>query len=189
MKAKVMNPVMYFDELDKVSGTHRGDEIINILVHLTDSTQNDKYQDRYFSDIDFDLSRSLIIFSYNDESLINPILKDRMVRIKTNGYNIKEKIIIAQNYLVKALLKQFGFKDNDIEFTDEVISYTTMRIPAEEGVRNLKRALEAVISNINLKCLLSDEDTHFPLKVDTKTIDLFVKHNKENSQYNNSMYI
>ena len=76
-----MNPVFYFDELDKVSKTPKGDEIIHSLIHLTDSTQNNQFQDKYFSGIDFDLSKSVFIFSYNDESKINPILLDRMVTI------------------------------------------------------------------------------------------------------------
>lgn len=187
MKAGVMNPVLYFDELDKVSGTYKGEEIINILVHLTDSTQNDRYQDKYFMDIDFDMSRCLMIFSYNDESTINPILKDRMVRIKTKGYTQKEKVIIAKQYLIKDLLTQFNFAEDSIRFSDDVIGYIASRIPVEEGVRNLKRALECIISNINLKMLLTDEEMHFPMDVTYKTVDTYVKHIEDMSY--KSMYI
>lgn len=187
MKAGVMNPVIYFDELDKVSSTYKGEEIINILVHLTDSTQNDRYQDKYFTDIDFDMSRCLIIFSYNDESTINPILKDRMIRIKTNGYSQKEKIVIAKQYLIKGLLAQFNFSSDSVRFSDDVIGYISSRIPKEEGVRNLKRALECIISNINLKTLLSDEEMVFPMDVSHKTVDTYVKHIDDSSY--KSMYI
>ena len=82
-----MNPVIYFDELDKVSDTPKGEEIIGILTHLTDTSQNSKFHDKYFSEIDFDLSKCLFIFSYNDERKVNPILRDRMYRINTSGYN------------------------------------------------------------------------------------------------------
>ena len=68
IKSKCMNPVIYFDELDKVSNTPKGDEIIGILTHLIDTTQNTQFHDKYFADIDFDLSKALFIFSYNDES-------------------------------------------------------------------------------------------------------------------------
>ena len=73
-----MNPIIYIDEVDKVSRTEHGREITGILTHLTDSTQNDHFEDRYFSGIPFDLSQALIIMSFNDPSLIDPILRDRM---------------------------------------------------------------------------------------------------------------
>ena len=91
IQCKSMNPVIYFDELDKVSDTPKGEEIIGILTHLTDTSQNSKFHDKYFSEIDFDLSKCLFIFSYNDERKVNPILRDRMYRINTTGYNKEEK--------------------------------------------------------------------------------------------------
>jgi hypothetical protein len=90
--SKCMNPVIYFDELDKISDTPRGQEIIGILTHLTDTTQNSQFHDKYFSEVDFDLSKCLFIFSYNDESKVNSILKDRMYRIQTKSYDSKEKV-------------------------------------------------------------------------------------------------
>ena len=62
-----MNPVIYFDELDKISDTPKGEEITGILTHLTDTTQNSCFHDKYFANMDFDLSKALFIFSYNDE--------------------------------------------------------------------------------------------------------------------------
>ena len=91
LQCKNMNPVIYFDELDKVSETPKGEEIIGILTHLTDTSQNNRFHDKYFAEIDFDLSRCLFIFSYNDESKVNAILKDRMYRIQTKGYSEKEE--------------------------------------------------------------------------------------------------
>lgn len=174
MKAECMNPVIYFDELDKISFTYKGDEVVNILVHLTDSTQNDKYQDKFFIDVDFDLSRCLMIFSYNDENLINPILKDRMVKIKTEGYKLDEKVIIAQNYLLPELYAQF--KLNDVTIKDEVVRYIiNNRIEEEEGVRNLKRALECILSNLNLNVLMSPEEILFPLEIDEEMVNKYVK--------------
>ena len=96
---------IYFDELDKVSDTAKGEEIIGILTHLTDTSQNSAFHDKYFADIEFDLNKCLFIFSYNDESKINPILKDRMYHIQTKGYNTKEKVIIAKNYLLPKILR------------------------------------------------------------------------------------
>ena len=106
LDAKSMNPVIYFDELDKVSESVRGDEIVGVLTHLTDTTQNSQFHDKYFSEIDFDLSQCLFIFSYNDESKINPILRDRMYVIQTQGYKVDEKLVIARNYLLPAICRQ-----------------------------------------------------------------------------------
>ena len=111
-----MDPVIYFDELDKLSETPKGEEIMNILCHLTDSSQNKLFQDKYFSGLEFDLSRALFIFSYNDESKINPILLDRMYKIKTDGFNNKSKLSIAKDYLLPKLLKEYNFSKGDIIF-------------------------------------------------------------------------
>lgn len=176
MKADCMNPVLYLDELDKVSATYRGEEIINILIHLTDSTQNDKYQDKYFVDVDMDLSRSLIIFSYNDDSLVSPILKDRMIKIKTHGYKINDKIAIGQGYLLPDLLKEFSMQAGDIVFPDGVIKYIiSNKIQEEDGVRNLKRAFEQIISKINLKVLLNPEDMPLPVTITEALVNTYLK--------------
>ena len=92
IQCKTSNPVIYFDELDKVSDTPKGEEIIGILT-FDNTTQNDKFHDKYFSEIDFDLSKCLFTFSYNDESKINPILKDRMYNIGTKGYILMIKLL------------------------------------------------------------------------------------------------
>jgi len=76
MNARCMNPVMYFDELDKVSTTPHGDEIVSMLIHMTDRSQNTQFHDRYFAGVDFDLSQCLFVFSFNDETKVHPILKD-----------------------------------------------------------------------------------------------------------------
>lgn len=155
MRCGCMNPVIFFDELDKVSQSYRGDEITNILIHLTDASQNDKFQDKYFTDVELDLSRALMIFSYNDESLVNPILKDRMVTIRTEPYKMEDKVTIARQYLVRDLLSQFNMTREEIVFTDEVVRYiVSTKTSDEEGVRNLRRALESIISNVNLNLLL-----------------------------------
>jgi ATP-dependent Lon protease len=77
-----MNPIIYIDELDKVSKTEQGKEIIGILTHLIDSTQNSHFQDKYFAGVNIDLSKVLFIFSYNNPDDIDKILLDRIHRIK-----------------------------------------------------------------------------------------------------------
>lgn len=193
MKVGCMNPVLYFDELDKVSDTRHGEEIINILIHLTDSSQNSKFHDKYFSDIELDLSKCLIIFSYNHGEFVNPILRDRMITIKTDGYNLKDKLNIAKDYLLPAIKKEFSFNPDDLVFTDEIISYIITITDEEQGVRNLKRSFEEIISQINLNRLLKTnilekESLNFPLIITNKIANKFLIKKPKNVSLN-MMYI
>jgi len=186
-----MNPVFYFDELDKVSQTPKGEEIIGILTHLTDTSQNDSFHDKYFSNIDFDLSKALFIFSYNDESKINPILKDRMYRISTEGYKKTQKDIIAQQYLIPKIITEVNFKREDITIPKETIEYICDNLIEEEkGVRNLKRALEIIYTKINLYRLTNKDsnlfnnekhiEVEFPFIVTPDVVKNLVKKNDDN---------
>lgn len=150
MKTGIMNPLILFDELDKVSNTYKGQEIINTLIHITDPVQNDKFNDRYFEEIDIDISRSMIIFTYNDDTLINPILRDRMIVINVNGYNCEEKIVLARDYIIPEILKQYNLNKGDIIFTNELLKYIINDVENEDGVRNLKRAINNTVSWINM---------------------------------------
>ena len=150
IQTKCSNPIFYFDELDKISDTPKGEEIIGILTHLIDATQNANYHDKYFSEIDFDLSKALFIFSYNDESKVNPILLDRMYKISTKGYDLNEKKIIANDYLLPAINKQVLFEKENVIISDETLSYIIENYTEKEaGVRNLKRCLEIIYTKIN----------------------------------------
>ena len=156
---KCMNPVIYFDELDKVSETYKGDEIIHLLTHLTDPSQNSLFQDNYFPGIHFDLSKALFIFSFNDESKIDRILKDRMYVINTKGFKPNDKISISRNYLLPELYYTFLFSKDDIEFSDETILYIIEKhTNKEEGVRNLKRCIEGIIAKVNIYYLTGNAD-------------------------------
>ena len=159
-KCGSMNPIICFDELDKVSDTPKGDEIINMLIHMTDSSQNTKFQDNYFPGIDIDLSKVLFIFSFNDESKINRILKDRMYVIRTKGFETKEKLQIARNYLLPEIYTLFNYSDKDIIFTDEILTEIISKYTSEEeGVRNLKRCLESIVSTVNIYHLTKSDKT------------------------------
>ncbi len=160
IETKCMNPVIYFDELDKVSDSGYGQEIINTLIHLTDPSQNKEFHDKYFSGIDFDLSRATLIFSYNDENLINPILLDRMIKIKTDDFTIEDKVNISKNYLLPSILLEYGINNNEIIISDEVIkNIINNNTNSEKGVRNLRRCLDTIVSKINIfKYLQNNND-------------------------------
>jgi ATP-dependent Lon protease len=198
MECKCMNPVIYFDELDKVSETPKGEEIIGILTHLIDTSQNTEYRDKYFSEVKFDLSKCLFIFSYNDETKINPILRDRMYKIETKGYDAKEKSTIAKIHLLPSIRKQIKFTEEELVISDEVISYIVQNFTGEEkGVRNLKRCLEIIFTKMNLyrftdtsteffkKGML--EKVEFPYTLTNRDVDKLVS-KKELNTYLATMY-
>ena len=184
--SKCMNPVFYFDELDKISDTPKGEEITGILTHLTDTTQNSQFHDKYFSNLDFDVSKALFIFSYNHEEKVNPILKDRMYRIKTEGYEKRDKKVIAQKYLIPSIMKNINFKEGEIIIKDEIIEHICDKYTgSEKGVRNLKRCLEIIYGKINLFRLLNADsklfdgevsmNVEFPFEVTTQIVDKLIK--------------
>ena len=158
IQCRSMNPVIYFDELDKISDSPRGEEITGILTHLTDVTQNDRFHDKFFSEIDFDLSKCLFIFSYNDEAKVNPILRDRMYRISTKGYDKNDKCKIANDYLLPKIREQLHFKEGDVLMANDVLHHIIdNHTQQEEGVRNLKRCLEIIHTKINLYMMLKPD--------------------------------
>lgn len=157
ISARSMNPVMYFDELDKVSETAQGQEIISMLIHLTDRSQNSQFHDRYFAGIDIDLSQCLFVFSFNDESKVHPILKDRMQVITCTGYSADDKFQIVDKYIWPQMLERTNFKD--LKITQEAIKFLIREYSSEEeGVRTLIRALETLTTRINL-LRIADETT------------------------------
>ena len=201
IQCKSTNPVIYFDELDKISDTPKGDEIVGILTHLTDTTQNSQFHDKYFSEIVFDLSKCLFIFSYNDESRVNRVLLDRMYRIRTSGYSAKQKICITQNYLVPKIIEQVKFSKDEVVITPDVIEYIVENFTEkEEGVRNLKRCLEIIHTKLNLHRLMTPGaivsmfpkefkaiDVKFPFAVTRDNLEHLLKKNETRLAY--GMYL
>ena len=200
IESKCMNPVIYFDELDKISDTPKGEEIAGILTHLTDTTQNSQFHDKYFSEINFDLSKCLFIFSYNDETKVNPILKDRMYKIKTNGYSVKDKKVIAKKYLLPKIMEQVKFKEEEIMIDDEVLGHIIeTHCNKESGVRNLKRCLEIIYTKLNLYRLMKPETNlfeenmslkvEFPYTVTKNIVDKLIKRESDGLESWRALYL
>jgi ATP-dependent Lon protease len=190
INSNCMNPVIYFDELDKISDTPRGEEIAGILTHLTDTSQNSQFHDKYFAEINFDLSKCLFIFSYNDETKVNPILKDRMYRIMTKGYSSKEKIVISNNYLLPKIREQVKFNNEEIIIPETTVSHIIdTYCNKEDGVRNLKRCLEIIHTKLNLYRLMKPGSNlferemslqvEFPYTVTKDIVDKLIKKDKD----------
>ena len=180
MESKCMNPIIFIDELDKVSRTEHGKEIIGILTHLVDPTQNDTFQDKYFNGINIDLSKALFIFSYNDVSMLDRILLDRIHRVKFDNLSVKDKIVITRNYILPEIFEKINLKGS-IEFTDEIIEHIIETYTCESGVRKLKEIFFEIISEINLEVLREeDENIDFPIEFTKELLKTkYLKNHKE----------
>lgn len=152
-QSQCMNPIFYFDELDKTSGTEKGNEIINLLIHLTDYTQNSHFIDDYMDGIAINLSRATFIFSFNDKNKISPILLDRMEIIKFNSYSNEEKMVIARDFLLPNVVKNV-FNDTKINI---VISDENMKkiinYKQQKKIYNVNKAntLGKIMKNVSRK--------------------------------------
>ena len=199
IQCQSMNPIIYFDELDKISDTPKGEEIVGILTHLTDTSQNSTFHDKYFAEFDFDLSRCVFFFSYNDRSKVNRILLDRMHCIMTKGYELPQKTIIAKDYLLPYIREQVRFKLEDIIIPDETIQYiVNTHTHGEDGVRNLKRCMEVIHTKLNLYRLMKPDTNlfeddmsikvNFPITITPKIVDKLIKKQNNDSGVWKNMY-
>jgi len=174
MDSKCMNPIIYIDELDKVSKTEQGKEIIGILTHLIDPTQNKNFQDKYFTGVNIDVSKILFIFSYNDADQIDKILLDRIHRIKFKNLSLEEKIVIVNKYILPEINKKMGFEEV-IYMIDECIQYIIESYTLEPGVRKLKEILFDLYGEINL-ILLKEENITYKTPIEITIEDLEQKY-------------
>jgi len=160
MTTKCMNPIIFIDEIDKVSSTEYGREIISVLTHMTDPTQNNEFEDKYFAGIPLDLSKALIVFSFNDVSLLDPILRDRITIIDTHPLNINDKMTIINDYMLPEICKDIGFNRNEIIISNDVIKHIIETYTHEAGVRKIKEKIVELVRDVNLNRFNSD---NFPV--------------------------
>jgi ATP-dependent Lon protease len=198
MHSKCMNPVLYFDELDKISGTPHGEEIASLLIHLTDRSQNTQFHDRYFSGIDFDVSQCLFVFSFNDITAVNPILRDRMQVINCSGYTAKEKETILKDYVWPDLLKRLRFEESQLNLTSEGMKFMIGEYSdKEQGVRTLIRTAETIVTRLNMLRIADAEtmkdykfyiDVTFPLEINETVIRKLLSDTIKESESWRTMY-
>ena len=191
MKSECMNPIIYFDELDKISNTAKGQEITNLLVHLTDPAQNSEFIDKYFYNVKLDLSKATFIFSYNDPSLVDPILRDRITQVETKYLLLNQKIHIAKNYILPTILKDVGLEEDSIEISDDDISYVISKYTLEGGVRKLKSIFYSIVRQLNIMALTGEtikegqrkKHVSWPMKIGKSDFKILLKdYNKINFQ-------
>ena len=157
--SKISNPILYFDELDKVSETDNGKDIHSFLCYLTDTTQNNEFSDHYFYGIKFDLSKIFYIFTFNDITKIDKILLDRLNIIYVDAPNDKDVIYILKNHNIPEIIQNIGIKYN-INLNDsdvgKIIKYCDQYIDknVSSGIREYYRIIEKIFLEINKNILL-----------------------------------
>ena len=162
-RVETSNPVIMLDEIDKIGNSFRGDPA-SALLEVLDPEQNTAFLDHYL-DLPYDLSNVLFITTANQLDTIPGPLLDRMEIIRLSGYILEEKVEIAKRYLVPKQLKEQGFAEDEIEFTDAALQLLVDKYAREAGVRNLEKQIRKVIRKANLK-LAEEEDISFVVEAD-----------------------
>jgi ATP-dependent Lon protease len=177
---KCMNPIIFIDEIDKISKTEHGKEIIGILTHLLDPAQNDCFQDKYFSGIDLDLSKALFILSYNDVEAIDKILLDRVHRVKFKSLTLEEKLVISNTHILPEVYEKMGL-EGMISFSNDVLKFIIDEYTLEPGVRKLKEILFEIVGEINLD-ILKNFDTQYEIPINISVEDIKKKYFKDKQE-------
>jgi ATP-dependent Lon protease len=168
-KAKVSNPLILLDEIDKLGSDFRGDPA-SALLEVLDPEQNDKFTDHYL-EVEYDLSNVFFIATANSlDSIPRPLL-DRMEIIRLSGYTEDEKFNIAQNYLIKKQSKNHGLKSEEIKFAPETIYDIVRYYTREAGVRNLEKEIAKICRKV-VKKLVEGEGKSFA--INSKNLDEYL---------------
>ncbi len=196
ISSKSMSMIMMFDEVDKISATPKGEEVQNLLVHLTDPVQNEGFEDKYLAGVPIDLSHVMFIFSANDISKIDKILLDRMNVIHLKGYTNKEKLTIAENYLLPAALKEVALSERVSVPRDVMEHIINVYAADQKGVRELKRCIETIVQKINMLRMYNNpglpfyvKDFTLPFIVRREHIEIFLKKREGREDFPHFMYV
>lgn len=205
--SKVMNPVIFLDELDKISDCNDGEEVKNLLIHITDPIQNHEFKDKYFDGINIDLSKVIFIFAFNDITRINPVLLDRLHIIKIDDPSDSDKLIISNNYVIDELLKNITLTRNDFSITEGAMMEIIKKYSNKDsGIRSVKNCIQTILLKINTLKLLgkstiqkiglsfnlnqSDNKNYtFPIIIDEKNINIFLGEKEKDDEAYRSMYM
>jgi ATP-dependent Lon protease len=194
--SKSMSTILMFDELDKISQTAKGEEIMNLLIHLTDPVQNSDFEDKYLAGVPIDLSKVMFVFSANDISKIDRVLLDRMIVIDLKGYDLQQKTTIAENYLLPIALNEVNLVDK-VNISKEILTNVIQNYASEEkGVRELKRSIEQITQKINMLRLYNSpglpyhiKNFSLPFDVQEEHVRLFIKRKEANNPPPFGMYL
>jgi len=137
--AKVRNPLILLDEIDKISSEYHG-ATASALLEVLDSEQNRFFRDHYI-EVPLDLSDILFIATANTTDTIPGPLLDRMEVVEVSGYTENEKFHIAKEHLIGKQLKKNGLKRSNLRINDSAIRAMISSYTRESGVRSLERRI------------------------------------------------
>ncbi|HSW74053.1 MAG TPA: endopeptidase La, partial [Candidatus Limnocylindria bacterium] len=167
-KAGSCNPVIIIDELDKIGMDFRGDPSAAMLEVL-DPHQNKTFYDNYLG-IPFDLSKVMFIATANSLESVSGPLRDRMEVIDLSGYTHEEKLQITKRHLVKKAIHDAGLEEQNVKFSDALLSSLIMNYTRESGVRQCERLVRKMCSKI-ARSLVETKKT---LVIDTKNVEKYL---------------
>ena len=153
VEAGCVNPIIHFDELDKISNTERGNEIESILIHIIDPSCP-VVRDRYFHDIDLDFSQCTFVFGYNDASKVSPILLDRIKRVKVPPPDAEQREVILKEHMLPRVCEQLG---KEHRLSDEAVRAILSLGDDERGMRKIEQTATHVLTSAHL-CATLQED-------------------------------
>ncbi len=165
-RAKVLNPVIMLDELDKIGMDYRGDPA-SVLLEILDPQQNHSFRDLYL-DLNFDLSRVMFIGTANDLSRIPPSLLDRLEIVEMSGYATLEKLAIAREYLLPRQIEKAGLPSDAIVLARSTLLEIVQCYTKEAGVRKLEQQLGALCRKVAVR--YANDETE-PAIVNSEDLD------------------
>lgn len=158
-----MNPLIYFDELDKVSQTPKGEEILNVLVHLTDASQSDAFRDRFIHGVDLDLSLAVLVFSFNDIHKVPSVLLDRMQVVQMEPFTRQAQRAVITSFLLPKALSRNGAAPGSIKLGSEAVDRLLELVDASSGLRGTLDILDQLVTKACLWLKVKDETLTYPL--------------------------
>ena len=168
--AGTKNPVILLDEIDRVAEGSRGD-IMGVLVELLDPEQNSAFVDHYI-DYPFDLSEVLFVATANNTTNIATAVLDRLEPIQMPSYTDEEKIKIAKDYVLPALMRESGLTAENLMVDDAIWAKLVRPLGYDAGIRSIERTLNSVCRKVALKIVEKNGNAY---RVDASTIKEYVE--------------
>ena len=172
IEAKVMNPVIVLDEIDKISRTNSGDPTA-VLLEILDPEQNSAFRD-YYTNFNLDLSNAIFIATANDVRAIPPALRDRMEFVNVSSYTPQEKYEIAKRYLLPQEIKKHGLKKSELQLNKSALKKVINSYTREAGVRGLRRKMADLSRKVAKELLLNPETKQ--VEITTKDLKKYLDH-------------
>lgn len=195
IEKQIMNPIILFEEVDKISETRDGQDIQNILMHLTDPEQNKAFQDKYFAGIDIDISKAILVFTLNDPSVLSPILLNRLHLVHVPDPNREDKIQIAKHHMIPEIFKNVNMSSDSVTIPTEVCGYILDRYcQNDKGLRTFKGCLETIMLRLNMIRLIGKDLSgklrlDFPATLSVEIVDTILREPNHSSFSSSFMYM